>query len=236
MAVGAGGVIHVNVNCTDLARSLAFYRDEVGLQAHTRTAPDSPQPGTAFGLGPAQWDAWMMGGPDGFRATVVDLLEWKVPPPTPRPTVPTLGFRRLRLSAPGATARAVADPDGTPLDIEPGVGGPTGVVVACSDAARSRAFYDDVAGLGAFVSLVYDRGAAPAPADATTVGIWRLALGTDDLDADVAALAAAGVRCVSEPAEMAMGPGLPVLRFVLFPDPDGTMLELIERPTVHESV
>ena len=231
MVVGAGGVIHVNINCTDLARSLAFYRDEVGLQAHTRTAPDAPQPGGAFGLGSAQWDAWMMGGPDGFKATVVDLLEWKVPTPHPQAAAPTLGFRRLRVSAPGASTRTVTDPDGTVLDLEPGVGGPVGVTVACSDAARSRAFYDDVVGLGGFVQLVADPGAGPAPADATTVGIWRLALGTDDLDADVATLAGLGVRCVSEPAEMAMGPGLPVLRFVLFPDPDGTMLELIERPT-----
>jgi len=230
MPVGAGGVIHVNVNCTELGRSLAFFRDEVGLQAHTRTAPTSPQPGTAFGLGSAQWDAWMMGGPDGFRATVVDLLEWKVPAPAPRPATPTLGFRRLRVGSPGAPARALTDPDGTPIDVEPGVGGPTGVVVACSDRRRSRQFYDEVVGLSPFVELVADPDARPGPTPANTVGIWRLALGTDDLDADVATLSALGVRCVSEPAEMAMGPGLPVLRFVLFPDPDGTMLELIERP------
>jgi len=225
-----GPVIHVNVNCTDLGRSVAFFRDEVGLQAHTRTAPTAPQAGGAFGLGSAQWDAWMMGGPDGFRATVVDLLEWKVPTPAPRPTAPTLGFRRLRVSVPGGTTRSLADPDGTPVDVEAGVGGPSGVVVACADVRRSRAFYDDVVGLGPFVELVADPGAAPGPTPANTVGIWRLALGTDDLDADVATLAALGVRCLSEPAEMAMGPGLPVLRFVLFPDPDGTMLELIERP------
>ena len=230
MPVGAGGVIHVNVNCTDLARSLAFYRDEIGLQAHTRTAPETTAPGDAFGLALAQWDAWMMGGPSGFGATVVDLLEWKVPAPAARPPHPLLGFRRLRLSAPGATARPLVDPDGTALDVEPGIGGPTGVVVACSDPARSRAFYDSVTGLGSFVELVADPGAGPAPAAANTVGIWRMALGTDDIDADVATLRSLGVTCLSEPAELAMGPGLPLLRFVLFPDPDGTMLELIERP------
>ena len=230
MPVGAGGVIHVNVNCTDLGRSLAFYRDDVGLDAVTRTTPDEPQPGAAFGLASAQWDAWMMGGPDGFRATVVDLLQWTVPPPSARASAPTLGFRRLRVSVPGAEPRATFDPDGTPLDVEPGVGGPSGVVVACSDVERSRAFYEQVVGLGDFVELVGDPAAAPAPAAATTVGIWRLALGTDDLDADIAALRGLGVRCLSEAAELAMGPGLPTLRFVLFPDPDGTMLELIERP------
>jgi len=223
-------VVHLNVNCTDLARSLAFYRDEVGLQAHTRTAPAAPQPGGGFGLESAQWDAWMMGGPEGFAATVVDLLEWKQPPPAPRPPGAACGFRRLRVGVPGAPPRALVDPDGTDLDIEPGRGGPAGVVVACSDRARSEAFYRDVVGLDAFVSLVEARGAAPAPAAANTVGIWRLALGTDDIDADVAALTAAGVHCLSAPVEMSMGPGLPDLRFVLFPGPDGEMLELIERP------
>jgi glyoxylase I family protein len=228
--VGAGGVVHLNVNCSDLDRSLAFYRDEVGLRAHVRTAPDAPQPGAAFGLGAAQWDAWMMGGPDGFGATVVDLLEWKVPPPAPRPPGTTLGFRRLRLSAPGAAARSLVDPDGTPLDVEPGRGGPVGVTVACSDAARSTAFYNEVVPLGGFVTLLQQPGAPPAPPAANTIGIWRLALGTDDIDADVASLAASGVACLSPPVEMSMGPGLPELRFVLFPGPDGEMLELIERP------
>jgi catechol 2,3-dioxygenase-like lactoylglutathione lyase family enzyme len=230
VTVGAGGVIHLNVNCTDLARSVAFYRDEVGLEARVRTAPEAPQDGTAFRLATAQWDAWMMGGPEGFGATVVDLLEWKHPPPAPRPRGSAFGFRRLRLSAPGAAARSLVDPDGTLLDIEPGRGGPTGVVVACSDVARSRAFYREVVPLAGFVVLLQANGAAPAPAAANTVGIWRLALGTDDIDADVAALAGAGVECLSPPAEMSMGPGLPSLRFVLFPGPDGEMLELIQRP------
>ncbi len=230
MPVGAGGVVHLNVNCTDLDRSVAFYRDEVGLQAHVRTAPGSPQPGDAFGLASAQWDAWMMGGPGGFRGPVVDLLEWKVPAPARRPPAPTLGFRRLRLSAPGAAARPLVDPDGTALDVEPGPGGPTGVAIACRDVARSEAFYNEVVGLGAFVALLDGRAAAPAPAAANTVGIWRMALGTEDIDADVAALAEAGARCLTPPVKMSMGPGLPELRFVLFPGPDGEMLELIERP------
>jgi len=229
MPVGTGGVVHVNVNCTDLARSVAFYRDEVGLQAHVRTAPEAPQDGAAFGLAEARWDAWMMGGPEGFGATVVDLLEWKQPPPAPRPPGSALGFRRLRVSAPGAAARSLVDPDGTLLDVEPGRGGPTGVVVACSNVARSKAFYTEVVPLGGFVVLLQAHGAAPAPPAANTVGIWRLALGTDDIDADVAALGGAGVECLSPPAEMSMGPGLPDLRFVLFPGPDGEMLELIER-------
>ncbi len=92
------------------------------------------------------------------------------------------------------------------------------------------AFYDEVVGLGSFVELVADPDAGPAPSSATTVGIWRMALGTEDIDADVEALRGLGVRCLTAPVSMSMGPGLPTLRFVLFPDPDGTMLELIERP------
>ena len=224
--VGAGGVVHVNVNCCDLERSLAFYRDILGLQPVTRTAPEQPQPGTAFGLEAAQWDAWMMAGPEGFGAPVIDLLEWIVPEPVERDDGGTVGFCRLRVGG-GAAYAALADPDGLAIDVRPGPAGLTGVTVACSDLERSTAFYRAL-GLSGFVELVEGAGAAPRAAN--TLGAWRLALATEDIDADVAELTRAGVRCLSEPAEMSMGPGLPVLRFVLFPDPDGAMLELIERP------
>lgn len=220
-------MVHVNVNCRDLERSLAFYRDVVGLRPVTRTAPEQPQPGGAFGLEWAQWDAWMMAGPQGFGAPVVDLLEWIVPGPVERDDGGTVGFCRLRVGG-GAAYAALADPDGLAVDVRPGPPGLTGVTVACSDRDRSSEFYRAL-GLGGFVELV--EGAGAAPPSANTVGIWRLALATDDIEADVAELARAGVRCLSEPVGMSMGPGLPVLRFVLFPDPDGTMLELIERPS-----
>ncbi len=228
MIAGAGGVLHLNVNCTDLGRSVAFYREEAGVSPLTHTAPTEPQPGNAFGLESAQWDAWIMGGPAGFGAPVIDLLQWVVPPPEPRPDPGGCGFRCLHLGVPGAGRRLIRDPDGTPIEIRPGPYGPVGVTVACSDVARSRRFYGEVVGLGGFVELVPGQGTAPPAAN--TVGIWRMALATEDLDGDVARLTAAGVRCVSDPVEMSMGPGLPMLRFVLFPDPDGTMLELIERP------
>lgn len=219
-------MVHVNVNCRDLERSLAFYRDVLGLHPVTRTAPEEPQPGAAFGLERAQWDAWMMAGPMGFGAPVVDLLEWIVPEPVERDDGGTVGFCRLRVGG-GAAYSALADPDGLAIDVRPGSAGLLGVTVACSDPDRSSAFYR-MLGLGGFVELVEGVGAAPPGAN--TLGLWRLALATEDIDADVAELARAGVGCLSEPVEMSMGPGLPVLRFVLFPDPDGTMLELIERP------
>jgi catechol 2,3-dioxygenase-like lactoylglutathione lyase family enzyme len=226
--VGAGGVVHVNVNCTDLARSLAFYHDELGLQPVTRTNPTEPQDGAAFGLPAAHWDAWMMGGPEGFRAPVIDLLRWIVPPPVPRSREATAGFRRLHVGRPGRPALELTDPDGTAVEVIDAPTGLKGVTIGCTDIGRSRRFYQEVVDLGEFVTLVEGEGAAPPSAN--TVGIWRMALATEDIDADVAWLRRAGVPCLSGPVELAMGPPLPSLRFMLFSDPDGTTLELIERP------
>ena len=65
---------------------------------------------------------------------------------------------------------------------------------------------------------------------ANHLGIFRLAMLTDDLDGDYALLHGAGVHCWSEPARLTMGPGLPDLRALFFADPDGVTLELIESP------
>jgi len=221
-------VIHVNVNCTDLARSMTFYRDELGLKPVTRTNPAEPQDGAAFGLPTAQWDAWMMGGAGGFGAPVIDLLEWIVPRPAARSGDGTAGFRSLHIGRPGGPGRELTDPDGTALEVIDAGVGLMGVTIGCTDLGRSRRFYEEVVDLGEFVRLVEGEGAAPAAAN--TVGIWRMALATDDIDADVAWLRRAGVPCLSGPVELSMGPPLPTLRFMLFSDPDGTTLELIERP------
>jgi catechol 2,3-dioxygenase-like lactoylglutathione lyase family enzyme len=114
-----------------------------------------------------------------------------------------------------------------PVQVKPGPPGLLGVTIGCTDIDRSRRFYEEIVELGDFVDLVPAEGEAPPAAN--TLGAWRMALATEDIDADVSQLRARGVSCLSEPAEMEMGPGLPALRFVLFPDPDGTMLELIER-------
>jgi hypothetical protein len=60
--------------------------------------------------------------------------------------------------------------------------------------------------------------------------MYRMALMTDDVDADYDQLRAGAVTCVSPPSQLEMGPGIPKLRAVLFLDPDGTALELIETP------
>ena len=72
-------LFHVNVNCSDFERSLAFYRDLVGLQPTVRTRPERPQPGAAFGLDEVQWDAWIFVGDDAPEGTCMELIE--SPPP-----------------------------------------------------------------------------------------------------------------------------------------------------------
>jgi len=71
----------------------------------------------------------------------------------------------------------------------------------------------------------------PAPARAAnTLGMWRLAMLVGDLDHSCAQLAELGIETISPPVAMAMGAGLPVLRFVCFAGPDREVLELIEQP------
>lgn len=136
-------VVHVNVNCSQLARSLGFYQGALGLAPLSHTRP-VPQDGAGFGMhGPVQWDAWIIHDDRGQAAQGIDLLEWKLPAPMGRPAaVHELGFSRLllavrdvaalhvRLSAAGAAPRSapaslggarrgfvVRDPDGALLEI-----------------------------------------------------------------------------------------------------------------------
>lgn len=298
MAIAASRIFHCNINCSDLARSLGFYRDQVGLVPTTRTVP-APQPGAAFGLPTAQWDAWILAGPQGYEGVVVDLLEWKVPDPVGQPysSAAHLGLARLgvqvrdldglfeRLREAGACplgpphpveldgrevgrAFVAADPDGTRVEFTAGDEDRVAfLVVNCSDLERSVRFYTDTVGLtsrdrigpvqtpgaplgldgpvewqgavlddgradrGFHLLLVETRSHRPpgSPyAEANHLGIFRLAMLTEDLDGDYQQLQAHGVRCWSEPMRLAMGPGLPDLRALLFADPDGATLELIE--------
>jgi len=99
MSLRLTSVAHVNVNCSDLARSLRFYRDLVGLTPTTHTLPP-PQDGTGFGLaGKVVWDAWMLQDDRAPRSPAIDLLEWRTPRPIgrPHPEANHLGFMRLCL-------------------------------------------------------------------------------------------------------------------------------------------
>ncbi len=98
----------------------------------------------------------------------------------------------------------------------------------------AAAFLGDPRGEGAFM-LELVESIDPAPqrrpsSDANQLGMFRLALLTDDIDRDHDNLVARGVTCWTPPAPLEMGPGIPPLRALLFEDPDGTVLELIEVP------
>lgn len=69
------------------------------------------------------------------------------------------------------------------------------------------------------------------PGEAHRLGIYRLAFLVEDVQACVEEIRSQGVAC-PDPALLDMGPTIPVdgLRAVLFPDPDGACLELIESP------
>ena len=90
-------IFHVNVNCSDLGRSRAFYVDGCGLTAAARTTPEHAQPGIAFGLDRARWDAWILVGANGFDGGAIDLLEWQEPTPTGAPPAALFehGFQRI---------------------------------------------------------------------------------------------------------------------------------------------
>jgi catechol 2,3-dioxygenase-like lactoylglutathione lyase family enzyme len=302
MPIGVSQVVHCNVNCSNLERSLAFYRDLLGLSPVTRTAPEAPQPGAAFGLEHAQWDAWILGDARGMEGVAIDLLEWQVPPPTgtPYPTANILGLARIGMTTtdidatyeglraagvdcygaphdvevegvPPMRAFVCTDPDGTLIELMSGDTDRISVaIVNCSDLDRSTAFYDEVLGfrpLARFASGSRDgsglrlgpevdwemaylddpRGSFQFAVDlvqwttpraegrpyeaANNLGIYRMAMLTDDIDAAYEGLNERGVPCFTPPAALDMGPGVPTLRALMFSDPDGTTLELIELPT-----
>ena len=307
MSVRSLRFFYVNVNCSDLERSLGFYGDLVGLKTAVRTRPEQPQPGGAFGLAQVQWDAWIMAGDDAPDGVVLDLLEWKVPLPSGSPpaSVTELGFGRICIlsddlaglhrrlseaghdvwSPPGRLGLGVngmvdaemflcSDPDGTAVLFVQGQDTRLASVnINCSDLERSRRFYCDVLGPDARMrarpadplpgvglrvegSVSMDAWSIGAVTDsaagfvvdlvewtepraegsgrrrANELGIFRVALLTEDIDRDYAALIESGVTCQSPPAELEMGPGLPSdLRVLFFEDPDGVCIELIESPS-----
>lgn len=119
------------------------------------------------------------------------------------------------------------------------------VAIICSDYDRSRRFYTQTLGLpviretwraerrswkldlavGAHcqIELFSFPGAPPRPSYPEAQGLRHLAFATEDLDACVASLDAAGVAV--EPVRLDELTGK---RFVFFSDPDGLPLELYE--------
>ena len=153
MAIAIQRVMHVNVNCSDLERSLSFYRDVVGLEVGSHTNP-VPQDGAGFGMqGQVQWDAHIMQDARGFAGPAVDLLEWKQPGPVGRPPAEPnhLGLFRVCLLVPDIDAvyrRAVAagvvcesQPVEVPVDPESGL---VVRVFLCRDPATTGSYHNSI--------------------------------------------------------------------------------------------
>jgi catechol 2,3-dioxygenase-like lactoylglutathione lyase family enzyme len=300
MSLGDARLFHVNVNCSDLERSRRFYTEGLGLEIGARTAPEVAQPGAAFGLDQARWDASILLGPRGYEGGAIDLLEWHEPTPTGAAPARLLetGFQRLGLRVPDLDATIarvrelggsvwseplvhalpaggeirivfIGDPDGTAIElIEGGPASVSLVAITCADLDLSLTFYsalgfrevarypsenpdgahlrvegpvamDEIVmsapgGGDVLFMLVGFRAPAcepAAPRVANALGLWRAAFLVADLDTAVVELARQRIETISAPVSMAMGPGLPTLRFVCFRGPDGEVVELIERPT-----
>jgi catechol 2,3-dioxygenase-like lactoylglutathione lyase family enzyme len=106
MSLSIQSVMHVNVNCSDLEQSLAFYRDAVGLVPQDHTNP-VPQDGAGFGMtGSVQWDAHILQDARGYAGPAVDLLQWMVPVPVGAPgqVLSHIGFNRLCVVVPDVDA------------------------------------------------------------------------------------------------------------------------------------
>jgi catechol 2,3-dioxygenase-like lactoylglutathione lyase family enzyme len=98
--------MHVNLNCTDLDRSLRFFRELAGLEPLVHTNP-VPQDGAGLGLeGEVQWDARILHDRRGFEGPALDLLQWTAPGPVgrPYPEPNHLGMFRLCLLVPDLDA------------------------------------------------------------------------------------------------------------------------------------
>lgn len=94
-------------------------------------------------------------------------------------------------------------------------------------------FFPDEERAGFGIDLVewVDPRPAGAPyAEANHLGIYRMALGTTDIQGDYEQLMDRGVQCFSPPAWLDLGPEVPSggCTALFFPDPDGTCVELIQ--------
>jgi catechol 2,3-dioxygenase-like lactoylglutathione lyase family enzyme len=126
----------------------------------------------------------------------------------------TLGFREV-------AQYPSENPDGSHLRID----GPVAmdeIVLAAPDGG-------DV--LVMLVGFRTPRAEPSAARAANTLGMWRVAFLVADIEAAAAELERHGIATISAPVTLAMGAGLPNLRFVCFRGPDAEVVEIIEQPT-----
>jgi glyoxylase I family protein len=95
-------IYHVNINCTNLERSLAFYQ-MLGFR-EVIDIPAGHLPG--LGLDPAVGRAKLLRLGDDPRGTLIDLIEWQTPNPhgAPYADLGHTGIARLCLRVRGLAA------------------------------------------------------------------------------------------------------------------------------------
>jgi len=134
------GMLHVNVNCSDFDRSLAFYRrlgfDVVWEVPETNT----PEVAAAVGMPPYRVRGALLALRGGGATTLIDLLEWKHPrdESAPYPHLYHLGIARIALTTSDLEAD-VAELEAA--GIEP-MSAPARVVGANGSASRFVCFED----------------------------------------------------------------------------------------------
>ena len=101
-------IIHFNVVCSDIEKSLEFYVDLLGghllgnrdKAAIIKRKTESEGVGIALGLGDtAEYKGWVIRFGYDKNATVLDLLQWTKPPSTGKPydKINNIGITRISL-------------------------------------------------------------------------------------------------------------------------------------------
>lgn len=94
------GMVHVNVNCSDFDRSLAFY-ERLGFAKMVDVPPtNTAEVAAAVGMPPYRVKGALLILQNVANPCVIDLLEWQEPtdPAPPYPHLYHLGLARIALS------------------------------------------------------------------------------------------------------------------------------------------
>ncbi len=100
------GLVHVNVNCSDFDRSLAFY-EILGFRRMVDVPPtNTAEVAAAVGMPPYRVKGALLVLSDASTPFVIDLLEWQEPTDAaaPYPHLYHLGIARIALATPDLDA------------------------------------------------------------------------------------------------------------------------------------
>jgi len=171
MSIAVQNIMHVNLNVTRLQSAVAFFVETLGLQTLTHMRAE-PQDGAGMGLaGRVQWDGYSVHDHRAWAGTMLDLLEWQLPPTAGRAQhlphrlglshllvdVPDVDAVHKRLAAAGVSPIAgpagggadgtrlvrARNADGSLFELRAGGSSPelAGIAIGCSDLSRSVDWY-----------------------------------------------------------------------------------------------